>query len=760
MVRGQPDAACFLSTLANLHCQNITIDLNKLTNYNNDCKVLPDAPTYCWDHSFSKLYMPRENKEWLWCEHPRHELLGIRVIDSTATEPSWRNVLHVEHVPWLRDHQLGGVILFPAAAYITMVCAALTQLNGEQHGYRLQDIVLKNAMALQVSGSTEIITALRQHPGGSWYDFSISSHNGTVWTQHCYGRARLDDDLNSQQVPGNKAEFPRSVNLPAWFQTLRGVGLDFGPSFQCLDGVSSSANNHAATAKIISKVNDGSYYYPIHPTELDAIFQTALVAIHQGLDWTVQHPHIPITIGDLYISQGGAELESQTWVTGYNGDDISADAEAFDKNGIIHVKLKDAILHPMKNDDAAISEQDSRSVAQLVWKPHIRFQKLSELISTPKFWNRNTQLLQSLTSICIDQALVKLQEQGVSSNVKHMAKYQAWLRKQPIKSSSEDHKQLVSELLRTPTAPWAKAMMMVLDNIVPLCKGELEPLELLMSDDTLLKTYNYLNLVDRSQLFTLLGHQLPNQRILEIGAGTGGTTSKILQDAKYSTYTFSDISAAFFPAARERFKLFSNIEFKTLDISMDPLGQGFEPGSYDLIVAANVLHATPSLHQTLRNVRKLLHPDGKLLLEEIASDTKATNFVVGILPGWWEGEADGRVDEPYVSPDRWEQELKEAGFNGIDDYAFDSAAPNHINSYILASPLRTQELNDKTVCLVTDTSSQQSSVAFKQAFQSKGYRIILQGLKDPIPKDICVVVLVDTEVPFFSSLESDKLSAF
>jgi len=83
--------------------------------------------------------------------------------------------------------------------------------------------------------------------------------------------------------------------------------------------------------------------------------------------------------------------------------------------------------------------------------------------------------------------------------------------------------------------------------------------------------------------------------VLEIGAGTGGTTTNMLLGLKsefgerlYSKYSYTDISSGFFVAAKERFKDHQNIEFSILDISQDPLEQGFEEGSYDLILAANV----------------------------------------------------------------------------------------------------------------------------------------------------------------------------
>lgn len=117
-----------------------------------------------------------------------------------------------------------------------------------------------------------------------------------------------------------------------------------------------------------------------------------------------------------------------------------------------------------------------------------------------------------------------------------------------------------------------------------------------MEVELTLQIYAFFDLCwDYSPLLQSLGHNKPTLRVLEIGAGTGGTTSNLLSGLQsefgerlYSKYSYTDISAGFFVAAKERFKDHPNIEFSVLDISKDPLEQGFEEESYDLILAANV----------------------------------------------------------------------------------------------------------------------------------------------------------------------------
>ena len=107
--------------------------------------------------------------------------------------------------------------------------------------------------------------------------------------------------------------------------------------------------------------------------------------------------------------------------------------------------------------------------------------------------------------------------------------------------------------------------------------------------------------------------------------------------------------------------------FKTLDVERDPVAQGFQEESFDLIVCSLVLHATENLERTLKNVRRLLKPGGYLAMLEI-TNTGAIRigFSMGGLPGWWLGYKDNRELNPCVPADRWDTELRKSGFSGID----------------------------------------------------------------------------------------------
>ena len=154
-------------------------------------------------------------------------------------------------------------------------------------------------------------------------------------------------------------------------------------------------------------------------------------------------------------------------------------------------------------------------------------------------------------------------------------------------------------------------------------------------------------------------------RVLEIGAGTGATASYILPklSADRTEYIFTDISRAFILKSRERFRDYAFVRYEFLNIEEDPQEQGFCSHSFDLILAANVLHATKDLRQTVKHVSQLLKPGGLLLLLEGTGPSRWVDLVFGMTDGWWRfSDADLRPSHPLLSARQWLKLLQETGF--------------------------------------------------------------------------------------------------
>jgi hypothetical protein len=107
-------------------------------------------------------------------------------------------------------------------------------------------------------------------------------------------------------------------------------------------------------------------------------------------------------------------------------------------------------------------------------------------------------------------------------------------------------------------------------------------------------------------------------RILEVGAGTGGTTRHIIDRLQKQgiefVYVFTDISTALVAAAKRQFKKVEGMSYDLLDIEKPPKSE-YE-GAFHCIISTNCIHATKNLDRTLLHLRKILREDGALTLVE------------------------------------------------------------------------------------------------------------------------------------------------
>ncbi len=112
-----------------------------------------------------------------------------------------------------------------------------------------------------------------------------------------------------------------------------------------------------------------------------------------------------------------------------------------------------------------------------------------------------------------------------------------------------------------------------------------------------------------------------------------------------------------------KFNKYPFIRYRLMDIEDDPASQGFSPHEFDVVLAANVLHATSDLRQTLRHIRQMLAPGGLLILLEGPGPQRWLDMVVGSTEGWWKfSDTDLRPSYPLLSQAQWQSLLEEMGF--------------------------------------------------------------------------------------------------
>ncbi|KAI1846151.1 hypothetical protein JX266_007676 [Neoarthrinium moseri] len=154
-------------------------------------------------------------------------------------------------------------------------------------------------------------------------------------------------------------------------------------------------------------------------------------------------------------------------------------------------------------------------------------------------------------------------------------------------------------------------------------------------------------------------------RILEIGAGTGGTTRYIVNFLKSRginfEYVFTDISPSLVNSTAKQFKGIKELTFDLLDVEQPPKPE--HVGAFHCIIATNCIHATKDLDVSLGNIRPMLREDGVLALVEITKNMFWLDAVFGLFEGWWLFN-DGR-EHALIDEKQWERKLRAAGFGAV-----------------------------------------------------------------------------------------------
>lgn len=172
-------------------------------------------------------------------------------------------------------------------------------------------------------------------------------------------------------------------------------------------------------------------------------------------------------------------------------------------------------------------------------------------------------------------------------------------------------------------------------------------------------------------------------RILELGAGTGGTTRYIINVLKQRgidfEYVFTDLGTSLVNAAAKQMRGIQGLSFDVLDIEKPPKPE-YE-AEFHCIIASNIVHATRNLDVSLKHAQKMLRDDGFLTLIEFTQDMFWLDIVFGQFEGWWLFE-DGR-QHALGSEKHWERKMKAAGFSEVS--WSDGATPENKTARVIAA---------------------------------------------------------------------------
>ncbi|CAH0301676.1 Trans-aconitate 2-methyltransferase [Roseomonas sp. CECT 9278] len=205
------------------------------------------------------------------------------------------------------------------------------------------------------------------------------------------------------------------------------------------------------------------------------------------------------------------------------------------------------------------------------------------------------------------------------------------------------------------------------DALPAILRGEAEALPLLFAGDTAAHLYAEAPSARRMNgmlagLLRSATAQWPagrRLRVLEVGAGTGGTTAALREALPADAdYLFTDVSPALLAAAPDRFP---GIRTAVFDAERAPAEQGLRDARFDIIVAANALHACRDIPASLAHLSGLLAPGGWIALLEATAPAPWVDATFGLTPGWWRFDDALRHDHPLLAAPAWEAALTAAG---------------------------------------------------------------------------------------------------
>ncbi|KAI1455311.1 putative polyketide synthase [Annulohypoxylon moriforme] len=691
LVRGEDSYDSLIATSAGLFMSGCEFNVGTAASLGISSRsptVLQDLPPYHWDHTTTHWEESRLSREYRNRRHPHHDLLGSRIITSPDSQPSWRNILRTDRLPWLKDHVVDNFVVFPAAGYMTMAIQAMIQLDQDRRpelvtkGYRLRNISFKKPLTLSKdSRGVEIVLTFRSSDENEKYEFSIFSVSDQgKWQEHCTGSVstmfsaeldgfeqRLETDLNTEHSQSRlinaRHSCTRVIKKEALYAQMAATGNEYGPSFAVNEEV------HIAEHQSLNRI---IFMQPhlIHPATLDG-------------QHSIQGSVMPLFFGDP-----GSQLEvmcdlSETltystnfstavFQTGENGEpkcaitiekgeirvvgESRALSEARENDNIfkmqwginvssVTAEMLESVVIPLQSDEAGISQTEKVNNTFIICARYIDW--TVKEVQSANLW----------------KWLVKFAESEAGQDL--------------IKKSPESKDEL----------DWLTSNLGVEGESIARIGPQLTAI---LTDELLFRVYHGDECARPNRR---------NLRILELGAGTGGTTFQILQACSpegeqfCAEYMYTDISSGFFESVRTtRLKKWEHLlTFQTFDLEKDPLEQGFEENSYDLVIAANVVHATRSLSRSLNMIHRLLKPGGTLGLVELTKTTPFINMTFGSIAGWWAGVDEGRTESPLQSVEQWNDHLVKASFSGVDLAAHDLPEPERHSALLLSTALTTSK---------------------------------------------------------------------
>ena len=647
-----------------------------------------------------------------------HPLLGQRLA-TPIPQTVFEVFMSTDKLPFLADHEVFGEVVVPGAMHGVSALAAAGELGITPA--QVEDLVFEQALVVPEQGIQVNVIVEAANGGGSDFAIHGRGHEGN-WLRHASGSIALNTaspgKLELETLRTTLA--PDTQGSEALFQMLAERGIKLGPAFQGMRALWRGEGEALARIELPEGLEADAARLPIHPAVLDSCFQM-LGATFSGPG--TSGGFLPLSIDRLLF-----------WRTPPRNFWCHVRAESVGDGSDVavgHFRLADdegnALLSVEGLQIKRVSQADSTAPKRRSTRGELADACLAvDWIPAPLpllSWSQPASLADyakaqgtlELARLAPDDGLGDMLERmavayaadaldalGISAEgdaqpdtvaagidpkqqrllhrVREIARQEADAARQAGETLSEAAK------LRYPDNHLEIDLVARCGRgLAGVLKGQQDPLRLLFSEDAksqgniygdsgLARIANHMTASVLAEALRKRGDGVP-VRVLEVGAGTGATTTALLpllHDRPGSRYVFSDISPGFVEPAREAFAGFDYVDFRLFDLEQAPGQQALQAASFDLIIAANVVHATANIRQSLSHLRSLLAPGGLLVLVESTLALNWWDIVFGLTEGWWRfTDTELRPHHPLLAGPVWEQELRQLGFSETSSVAVD-----------------------------------------------------------------------------------------
>lgn len=591
LTRNQDACQTLLEAVGKLFEDGCPVDVaiaNSFFEADRQKKVLSNLPTYSWDHSVKHWRESRLSKAHRLRKHPYHDLLGTRLASSTSLNPTWRHMISVGNLPWLREHIIDGFMIFPGSGYISMAIEAMRQLVSERHStldissYNFRDIQIPAALIVPDSPATvelqiNLTTARNQDNSKSKWEefkvFSVSPQGTSV--EHCHGfiMAEIAADLDEFETTRENhldslAEITRlneletvckdEIDCKELYHDLESRGNSYGPNFSCIEKLSLGETSAVGLLSIPDMAQSMPVLFQephvIHPATLDALMHQAVAVFNRHTRDTV---FMIVGIGLLKISsrlasEPGTSLKFATTTLGTGSRFPAADISAFQDNSDFGleavIQIKDARLRTTGDfSNGAIDGSLERNMSYTMnWDLDADYMDSSMFLPGPdKFeadraQERKLDFLNQAAAIYVGSCIEKLTLNGppkLSGHFPHLFKWMnRWQKSEEYKCllsdvSNDKLEQILEDAQKLGVE--GELLWRVGRQLDSILVGNSDALTLMLENDLLYRLYAddassrcYTHVI---AYMKKLVFKNPNMKVIELGGGTGGTTGPLLE---------------------------------------------------------------------------------------------------------------------------------------------------------------------------------------------------------------------------------------